>query len=206
MTQKNDEKLNSIVFVDTETTGLNPLVDRVFEVGIIRVENGKIVSQFQTVINPGIELPEYCYKMTGVKKGEIRKAPKFIEVKDKVFSELKGALFVAHNAKFDYDFLDQEFTRVDLPFGPPSLCTVKLTRQLYPYFPRHDLDTVTRRLKITINKRHRAFDDAYALWDLFKIIQRKFSEEKLLHIVNGLIVPGKSTFRQTAKSQMGMLI
>jgi len=199
-------QLGSLVFIDTETTGLNPVVDRVIEVGLVRVENGNITEKYSKIINPTIPVPEESYKMTGIKKKEIKNAPTFNEVKFEIFSLLKGALFVAHNAKFDYDFLDQEFKLVDVPFSFPWLCTVKLTRELYPYFPRHDLDTISRRLNIKINKRHRAFDDAASLWEVLQIVQKKFPQDKLHHVISQLIVPAKKVVIERARSQMGMLI
>jgi len=206
MPKKKLDSLQKLVFVDTETTGLNPIIDRVIEVGLIRIEKGQIVSKYETVVNPTIEVPDFCIKMTGIKKKEFKKAPTFKDIKDKFFDEMKDALFIAHNAKFDFDFLDNEFIRVDLPFGPASLCTVKLSRILFPHFPRHDLDTITRRLHIDVSKRHRAFDDALALWELFQILQKRFSQEKLEHVISGLITPPRRIFKSTAKSQMGMLI
>ena len=65
-------QLNSLVFVDTETTGLNATVDRVIEVGILRVEKGVITQKYSKIINPTIEVPEFSYKMTGIKKKEIK--------------------------------------------------------------------------------------------------------------------------------------
>lgn len=200
------EQLKSLVFVDTETTGLNANVDRVIEIGIIRVEGGKITHKYSKIINPTIEVSEFSYKMTGIKKSEIKKAPTFEKIKNEIFDLLKGGLFVAHNAKFDYDFLDNEFMKVDMPFSVPQLCTVKLTRMLYPHFPRHDLDTVTQRLHLEIKKRHRAFDDAYSLWEILQIIMEKFPKEKVEHALSNLIVPGRRISVEKARSQMGMVI
>jgi len=201
-----EEQLKSLVFVDTETTGLNAGVDRVIEIGILRVENGVVKQKYSRIINPMIEVPEFSYKMTGIKKKEIKNAPTFAEVKNEIYELLHGALFVAHNAKFDYDFLDQEFMKVDVPFSLPQLCTVKLTRWLYPHFPRHDLDTVTQRLHLEIEKRHRAYDDAAPLWEILQIIQKKFPKDKVEHAISSLIVPGRRISNERARSQMGMLI
>jgi DNA polymerase-3 subunit epsilon len=195
------EQLNSMVFVDTETTGFDPVNDRIIEVGIIRVEKGVIVEEFQTVIKPTIPVPESSYKITGIKKKEISVAPAFKEVKDKVYSLMKGSLFVAHNAKFDYDFMEQEFLRYDMPFTLPSLCTVKLSRSLYPHYPKHNLDTLTKRFNITIEKRHRAFDDAKALWQIIQLMNEKFSREKFEYTLSSLIVPPKKATLTNSLSQ-----
>lgn len=195
------EQLNSMVFVDTETTGFDPVNDRIIEIGIIRVEKGVIVEEFQTVIKPTIEVPESSYKITGIKKKEISIAPAFKDVKEKVYGLMKGALFVAHNAKFDYDFMEQEFLRYDMPFTLPSLCTVKLSRSLYPHYPKHNLDTLTKRFNITIEKRHRAFDDAKALWQIIQLMNEKFSREKFEYTLSSLIVPPKKATLTYSLSQ-----
>jgi DNA polymerase-3 subunit epsilon len=199
------EQLNTLVFIDTETTGFSAVRDRVIEVGALRVEKGKVVDSFSTVINPKIIIPDESYRITGIKKKEVKVAPEFKEIKQRLSNMLKGALFVAHNAKFDYDFIEQEFLRLDSPFSANSLCTVKLSRALYPHYPKHDLDSVSRRFKITVEKRHRAFDDAAALWELLQIFQSKFSKEKLEYVIASLIVPGKKIAINNAISQIGLI-
>ena len=114
---------------------------------------------------------------------------------------MRGALFVAHNAKFDYGFIEQECLRLDIPFSMPHLCTVKLSRVLFPQYPRHDLTSITQRFNISIQKRHRAFDDAFALWEFWKIIDKKIPREKLLYSAKSLLVPAKKITTGSAFSQ-----
>jgi DNA polymerase-3 subunit epsilon len=195
------QQITNLVFVDTETTGFDPVNNRVIEIGLVRVENGKVVDQYQTVINPGVPIPDESYKITGIRKKEMKIAPSLIEVKDQVLSRMRGALFVAHNAKFDFDFIEQELLRLDIQFSMPYLCTVKLSRALFPQYPRHDLTSITQRFSIPVEKRHRAFDDAYALWEFWKIIDKKIPREKLLYSAKNLLVPAKKVSIDNAFSQ-----
>lgn len=203
--QENKSQLDNLIFIDTETTGFDPVKNRVIEVGIVRVEKGKITQEFQTLVNPEITIPEETYKMTGIKKKEIKNAPAFREIKDQIYNLMKGGLFVAHNARFDYDFMEQEFLRSDVPFSMSSLCTVKLSRALYPHYPKHDLDSVSRRFKIEVSHRHRAFDDAKALWELLQILRLKFPTDKLDYVINNLIVPGKKIAINSTLNQFGLI-
>jgi hypothetical protein len=96
-------------FVDVETTGTSPIRDRVIDIGILRVEDGKIVSTYNQLINPQTRIPPEIQVMTGIHETELEMAPTFSTVAKDIRSLLDGALFVAHNARFDYGFLKQEF-------------------------------------------------------------------------------------------------
>src|SRR5690554_1740000 len=147
-------------FIDVETTGINPVADRIIEVGIVRVENGKVVHKFQTLVNPHSFVPPEIVQLTGISTIQLERAPDFTEIQGQIKEVLDGAIFVAHNARFDYEFVKNEFKRNGNSFTSKVLCTVKLSRKLFPSLPRHNLDTIIQHFAITAEKRHRAFDDA----------------------------------------------
>lgn len=172
--------LNSrFAFVDTETTGLSIVRDRVIEIGILIVENGHLITKYTTLINPEMRLPEQILRFTGITEEELENAPTFLHVKNDILDLLEGALFVAHNARFDYGFLKSEFKRLDLNFKAKTICSVQFSKKLFPEFRAHNLDEVIARCGIKIERRHRALDDAKAIWDFFQHVEKVHAREKV---------------------------
>ncbi|HSW97454.1 MAG TPA: exonuclease domain-containing protein [Candidatus Saccharimonadales bacterium] len=170
-------KYTNFAFLDIETSGMTLRRDRIIEIGILRVENNKLVNTFQTLINPELPISPFIEQMTGIKKESLESAPLFAEIKEKILELLDNCILVAHNARFDYGFLKREFSYIEQPFSIKHCCSVKLSRLLYPQWRRHNLDELINRLNFTCENRHRAFDDAKVLWDFFQTAQKEFSKE-----------------------------
>ena len=156
-----------LVFVDLETTGANFANDRILEIGIVEVDqNG--VREWSSLVNPETGIPPFITQLTGIDAGMVKSAPIFSELAQEVLDKLTGKLFVAHNARFDYSFLKREFLRLGISFRANALCTVKLSRKLFPEHHRHSLETLVSRYGIQVDARHRALADARVLWDLWQ--------------------------------------
>jgi DNA polymerase-3 subunit epsilon len=166
-----------MVFVDIETNGLNHIRGRVIEVAAIRVENGKVVRSFNTLVDPETELPYFITNLTGITTNDVKSAPTFHQIADELEDILRGAIFVAHNVRFDYSFLKQEFKRVGKTFLPRQLCTVRLSRALFPEHRSHKLQSLIERYNFTYQNRHRAYDDAEVLWQFIKYVQVNIAVE-----------------------------
>jgi DNA polymerase-3 subunit epsilon len=166
-----------IVFVDLETTGANPASDRIIEIGIVKVSGGALEYEWSTLVDPGEPIPPLIQGFTGISDAMVRGAPSFADIADEVFARIEGCLFVAHNARFDYGFLKNEFKRLDRAFQPRVLCTVKLSRALYPEYHRHGLDALIARHKLPCGARHRALGDARVLWDFMRLARAEKSPE-----------------------------
>lgn len=175
-----------IAFVDIETSGCR-YSDRIIEIGILRVEDGKVVKTLNTLLNPDCFIPQEIVDLTGINPKDLETAPSFYELKNEIFEILKDCLFVAHNVRFDYSFIKNEFKRWDISFSPKQLCTVKLSRMLYPEFRHHNLDSIIERFNFQCKNRHRAFNDAEILWKFYQSILDKYSEEDLLQVINKLL-------------------
>ncbi len=156
----------SVVFLDLETTGATATHDRITEIGLIEVDHGKFVREWSTLVNPEMSIPPMIQSLTGISNDMIRNAPRFEDVAREVYEAIDGRLLIAHNARFDYGFLKNEFRRLDQSFSAPVLCTVKLSRKLFPQHTRHNLDTLISRHRINCDARHRALGDARVLWQL----------------------------------------
>jgi len=152
-----------VVFVDIETTGGSYRNSRVLEVAAIRFENGEIVKEFSMLINPGTRIPPVITSITGITERDIIGAPIFEDIADELLEILDGAVFVAHNVRFDYSFLKQEFALIGTTFSPRLLCTVRLSRYLYSDQKGHSLEKLIARHSIPVLKRHRALEDARAI-------------------------------------------
>ncbi len=168
-----------LVFIDLETTGTRFPYDRVIEIGIVRVENNQIVETYNQLLNPQCYLPPEIELLTGITSGELDNQPTFHDVKDKVYCLLKDAVFCAHNARFDYGFIKHEFNREEIPFTAKQCCTVKLSRNLFPEERHHNLDAVMNRMQLFCNQRHRAYSDAFLIYQFYQKVRDLFPQEKL---------------------------
>jgi DNA polymerase-3 subunit epsilon len=162
------------VCIDVETDGMNYTHGHVIEVAAIRVERGEIVREFTTLINPGGSIPYFITNLTGITTHDVQDAPSFGDIADELLDILTDATFVAHNVRFDYSFLKQEFRRVGIDFEPKQLCTVKLSRKLYPEQTSHKLASLIERHGFSYQARHRAYDDAHVLWQFLSHVQQQF--------------------------------
>jgi DNA polymerase III subunit epsilon len=168
-----------LAFVDIETTGSSATADRVIEVGVLKVENGKLVETYSSLIDPECAISPWITSITGIKQKDVDGAPTFHQIAEELHALLADSTFVAHNVRFDYGFLKSEFARHSIEFSRPHFCTVKLSRALFPRAKRHNLDSIIKRHKILCENRHRALDDARVLWDFFQKIHEKIKPEKI---------------------------
>ncbi len=156
-----------LIFVDLETTGANFANDRIIEIGFVEVDqNG--AREWSSLVNPGGRVSDFITGLTGIDSAMVSTAPSFEQLAPTVLDKLRGRLFIAHNARFDYTFLKREFKRLGIDFRAPNICTVKLSRKLFPEHHRHSLDALVTRFKISVSERHRALADARVLWELWQ--------------------------------------
>lgn len=170
---------SKLAFVDIETTGTRSSSDRIIEIGILRVEDNKLVKAYQSLINPQSYLPKEITKLTGITFADLEHAPTFRSVKDEIMEMLEDCLFVAHNVRFDYAFLKHELMRENITYSAKHFCTVRLSRLLFPQWKRHNLDAVINECKIPCQNRHRAYDDAQVLYDFYMHLLKTMPEEQL---------------------------
>ena len=161
-------KGKTLALIDLETSGTSAL-SSVIEVGILRIEDGTCTETYRSTVNPGRSISPWITGLTGITTEEAMHAPYFDDIIDDVARLLDGAIFVAHNAPFDYSFIEREFARRARRFSAPRLCTAQLSCRLYPQFRRHSLAHLIERHDLFCMERHRAFDDAYALWQFLQL-------------------------------------
>lgn len=174
-------------FVDVETTGLSVTRDRIIEIGILRVENGKVVDKLNSLINPQMYVSPMIEGLTGISKQALDDAPTFDEMLHEIQEMLANCVLVAHNARFDYGLIKNEYKRFGFSFHAKCLCTAKLSRMLFPTMPRHNLDALIEHFDLQCTNRHRAFDDAKVLYDFFQKLQKDIPENLLVSACDRLL-------------------
>ncbi len=148
--------------IDIETTGGAAGRGRITEVAIFVLEGGAIVDEFVSLINPEQTIPPYITRLTGITNEMVAGAPRFYEVARKIVEITSNAIFVAHNAPFDYNFIRKEFESLGYDYTREVLCTVRLSRKVIPGHATYSLGSLCRDLGIPLSERHRAGGDARA--------------------------------------------
>ena len=167
-----------LVFVDLETTGGTFGVNRITEIGVVEVGPAG-VTQWSSLVNPQQPIPFFIQQLTGISDSMVRDAPTFEAIAHDLLARLDGRLFIAHNARFDHGFLRSEFKRAGIKFQPDVLCTVQLSRAIYPAERRHGLDALIERHALVPAARHRALADADLLWQFWQHLHRAYSADVL---------------------------
>ena len=176
-----------LVFLDLETTGATAHFDRITEVGLVEVDQGECLGEWSSLVNPERRIPPDIEMLTGISNAMVEGAPTFSELAQDLFARLDGKVLVAHNARFDFGFLRNEFKRVGLNYQPKVLCTVKLSRRLFPAERSHSLDSVIARHGLACATRHRALADARVLWDFTRQIHLDLDHAAIRLIVDDLL-------------------
>ena len=165
------------VLLDLETTGGNPLDCRITEIAAVRVENGLEVARWSTLVNPGTRIPSLIQNLTGISNAMVADAPPFDEVGATLLKLLDGAVLVAHNVRFDHGFLLQEYARMDVALRVKTLCTVRLSRKLYPQHKGHGLDAIMQRHGLTTLSRHRAMGDVDLMQGFLRVATQELGAD-----------------------------
>ena len=165
------------VFVDIETNGGNGDRGRITEIAIIRIENGEIVDEYSSLVNPGSPIPYWITKLTGITDDDLVDAPYFEDIAADISRILDGAIFVAHNVRFDFSFIKRQLEACGYTFRPKLFCTVRMSRALYSEHKGHSLEKIIARHNIPVNDRHRATADAKAILDFTRLAISEKGEE-----------------------------
>jgi len=180
MLQDDETPLRELQYaiVDVETTGGGwSRGHRITEIAAVRVRgDGSVVDEFRTLVNPERPIPYFITALTSITGEMVRGAPKFADIAPDVARVLRGAIFVAHNAGFDWNFVGAEMERAGVPLTGSTLCTVRLARRVVPELRSRSLDSLTGFFNIPIEARHRAYGDAYATTELFRRLMTRLDE------------------------------
>ncbi|HTB26990.1 MAG TPA: exonuclease domain-containing protein [Puia sp.] len=171
--------------VDIETTGSYAANNGITELAIVLHDGNKIIERFETLIDPQSPIPQYVQVLTGIRPDMLVGAPLFSDVAQRVHDMLKDAVFVAHHVNFDYSFIKYHLESCGFELDVKRLCTVRLSRKVFPGLAGYSLGKLCRDLEIPILNRHRAGGDADATVILFEKILKQDSQGAFGHMLHG---------------------
>lgn len=163
--------------VDIETTGNGIKGNKITEISIFKYDGTDVVDEFTSLVNPECEIPYFITRLTGIDNPMVRNAPTLVEIAPKILEITEDCIFVAHSVNFDYNVIKNEFKILGLEFIRKKLCTVRLSRNLFPGYHSYSLGKLCSSLGIALTDRHRARGDAHATVLLFQqLIDQNGSE------------------------------
>jgi DNA polymerase-3 subunit epsilon len=162
--------------IDVEASGGNPKKDRLTEIAIFIHNGQRVIEEYCTLINPETYITPFITSMTGITNEMVAEAPRFADIAPRINELTKGRVFVAHNVRFDYSFLNNEFKRLGLHFIRKQLCTVRLSKKILPGLSSYSLGRLCAEVGIPVEHRHRAFGDAAATVELFDLMLKTGSD------------------------------
>lgn len=171
--------------VDIETTGNGIHGNRITEIALFNLEGETISDSFSSLVNPECEIPAFITGLTGITTAMVRQAPSFSELAPRIYKFTEGRVFIAHSVNFDYPIVQGEFRRSGLKFSRKKLCTVRLSRKVFPGLKSYSLGKLCSSLGIPLENRHRAAGDAHATTLLFqRILEMPEGPETIRHFLN----------------------
>lgn len=153
---------DTFVVFDLETTGFSAEVDRIIEIGAIKIKNGEIVDNFSKFVNPKIPIPFRIEKLTGINDSMVMEAEPTEKILPEFLEFCGDAVMVAHNAGFDTSFIINNAERLGIKYDPTIMDTVLLAQFVIPNLHNYKLDTLCKHLAVSLENHHRAVDDAQA--------------------------------------------
>ncbi len=179
--------MKSYVSIDLETTGLNPKLDKIIEIGAVKVVEGEIVERFSTLVNPGRLLEEHTAALTGISDEELKSAPYIEEVLPRLLSFLEDYDLVGHSLLFDFSFLKKAAINQKMTFERKGVDTLKIARRFLTALEHKTLEFLCLHFEIP-HRAHRALADAEATHCLYqKLAAEYYNSEDTLFVPQPLI-------------------
>lgn len=171
--------------IDVETTGGTAGNDRVTEIGLVKLQYGREITRYSTLINPQRRIPTFISKLTGITDAMVATAPVFADIAAELWQQLQGCIFVAHNVRFDYGFIRAEFARCGYQLQLPQLCTVVESRRYFPGLASYSLGNLAAHFSLELKQHHRALADAAAAAELLLLINQQRTKVGVADSANG---------------------
>lgn len=168
--------MDSYVSLDLETTGLNPKLDKIIEIGAVKVVNGEVVDRFSEFVNPGRRLEERITELTGITEADLLSAREAKDIIPNLLDFIGDLPLLGHRILFDYSFVKHEAVNLGKPFEKDGVDTLKISRACYPELSSKRLKDMCGYYKIPL-KAHRAYNDAEATSCLYEHLRADFSEK-----------------------------
>jgi DNA polymerase-3 subunit epsilon len=177
--------IDSYIALDLETTGLNPKFARILEVGAVKIKNGKVIETYDKIVNAKTYLSEQIVSLTGITEDMMLQGEDIEKVIVELIDFCEDYILLGHNIMFDYSFVKKTATNHRLKFEKEAIDTLKLARRFLPQLKKRSLEHLCEYYKIGQEKKHRAYYDAMAASDLYRIFTEQFyqgNEEAFLPV------------------------
>ncbi len=162
--------------LDLETTGFSPITEKITEVGIMKLKDGKVIDEFSCFVNPEKPIPARVVEITNITDFMVKDAETIDKVFPKILEFIEGSILVAHNAEFDIGFLKHNARVLGYNFDYTYLDTLSLAKALFPEYKTYKLGRIAKNLKIKVEVAHRALDDVSTTVKVFNIMLEKLKE------------------------------
>ncbi len=166
--------------VDIETTGGTPITSKITEIAIIITDGSTVKDSYESLINPEIPIPYNITRLTGIDNSMVAEAPRFFEIAKDILSYLEGRIFVAHNVNFDFGHIKREFKELGYNFEADKLCTVRMSRKVFPGLPSYSLGKLCKSLGVALTSHHRAMADTAATTEIFHLIKEQDKQAEII--------------------------
>jgi DNA polymerase-3 subunit alpha (Gram-positive type) len=167
----------SYCVLDLETTGFSPVTDKITEIGIMKIQDGKVAAKFSCFVNPEKPIPARVVEVTNITDEMVKDAETIEQVFPKLLDFIEGSVLVAHNADFDMGFLKHNARMLGYDFDFTYLDTLSLAKKLFPDFKSYKLGRIAKNLNIKVDVAHRALDDVDTTVKVFQIMLDKLKEK-----------------------------
>lgn len=168
---------HTFTVLDIETTGMNPIVHQVTEIGALKIEEGQVTRRYSQLINPGTIIPKNIEKLTGISNEMVQDMPKIEDVLPGFIDFVGLDWILGHNILFDYRFLKQKAAEQDLMFDKYAVDTLFIAKKVLKEIPSRSLSYLCEYFSINRRQAHRAYEDAQATYDLYKILHQQYNKE-----------------------------
>lgn len=171
--------MDAYVVVDIETTGGHPVNNEIIEIGAVYVEKGEVKDRFNQLVRPNEEISEYIIGITGITNEMVAEAPPIEVVMPQFIAFCKDVPLIGHNINlFDYRMLKAKATLLNLSFNKKCVDTLVISRKMLQELPSRKLGDLCVYYGISLENAHRAYDDAYATYELFRNLERDFKDKE----------------------------
>ena len=173
-------KMNKYVVVDIETTGAHPVQSEIIEIGAVYIEDGKVKKRFNELVRPVQVISDYIISITGITNEMVAEAPPIAEVMPRFIAFCEEVPLIGHNIiLFDYRMLKAKANDLGFPFEKKGIDTLVISRKMLAHLPSRKLGDLCRYYGISLEHAHRAYDDAFATYELFENLKQDFAGEEV---------------------------
>lgn len=166
------KEIKMYAIIDTETSGGKYNEEKIIEIAIIIYDGKNIIDTFTALIKPNVKVDYFVQKLTGIKNSDLVDKKTFKDYAELISNLVSNKIIVGHNVEYDYRILKNELETCNIKFSSETICTIKMSKEKYNDLKYYNLNYLCNYFNIKLKNHHRAYDDAFATLELFKILNK----------------------------------